>query len=734
MKVFRILGLTLLGIVALLFALVVIATLVIDPNNYKPQIERAVEDATRLDLNLGGDIDWSLFPLGLTLNDVNADLDGELLARLDNLTAQVDLWSLLRFEPRVDTFILEGMTANLVRNEQGEGNWERIMRESPDQPTDPAAAETPEGESGEPSQPLQFEIDEVRIADAELRLTDQASGQELVLDRVNLVSENISLGTTFPFELDFHLATSQPPLDVEGSVTAAVNFSEDLKRFVIKDLESQYQIAGEPVGGKTVEAALSGDIELDLAAETASLADLRAQIANLVLRSDVNIKGFGDTPQINGNLAIEPFSARELLATLGQPAIETQDPDALQQIGLETDIAGPAGQLELNNLILTLDQTQFKGTGRYGFADSAIKLNLQGNKLNLDRYLPPPSENEDAPAAADAQGDARTASVAEDAENAETPETDLLPLETLRGLVFDVRVGLDELIAKNLTISDVEVRSAGQNGLITVDPVKAQLYGGDALLTARLDARSDTPKWQISQRLNNIETLPLLKDLAELELVSGKINLRADVTTAGNRVTSLRENADGNASFTMADGAFESVNLTSYACQGIALANGETIDTSTWPARTKFEDLSAVMQIDGNVLDNNNLSAALGGLDLDGEGTVDLARMMLDYELGLRVVGAVHENNACRVNERIMNIAIPLECRGSLEDPGSLCSFDGSRFRDALKDVAKADVQRKANKEIDRAVDKQLDKVLGGEEDSGTRKQIKDAVKGLFNR
>lgn len=225
-------------------------------------------------------------------------------------------------------------------------------------------------------------------------------------------------------------------------------------------------------------------------------------------------------------------------------------------------------------------------------------------------------------------------------------------------------------------------------------------------------------------------------DLAELDMLSGKINLQADVKTQGNRISVLREKAQGNASFNIAEGAFETVNMTAYACQGIALANGETINTQQWPQSTRFEDMRGAFQINGNMLNNNDLTAELSGMNLNGQGTIDLAEMLLDYELGLRIVGAIHEDNACRVNERITNIVIPLECRGSLDEPEGLCSFDGSRFRDVLKDMAQAEAKRKAGEKVDEAVDKQLNKLLGDDEEGetdGARKQLKDAVKGLFN-
>ena len=76
MKVIRYAIYAVIVLLLLAVAAVAIAVAVINPNDYKPQIEAAVEKQTNLDLMLEGDIGWSFIPLGLELNQVEANLDG----------------------------------------------------------------------------------------------------------------------------------------------------------------------------------------------------------------------------------------------------------------------------------------------------------------------------------------------------------------------------------------------------------------------------------------------------------------------------------------------------------------------------------------------------------------------------------------------------------------------------------------------------------------------------------
>ena len=89
MKVIRYAIYAVIALLLLAVAAVAIAVAVINPNDYKPQIEAAVEKQTNLDLMLEGDIGWSFIPLGLELNQVEANLDGERFVALEQLIAQM---------------------------------------------------------------------------------------------------------------------------------------------------------------------------------------------------------------------------------------------------------------------------------------------------------------------------------------------------------------------------------------------------------------------------------------------------------------------------------------------------------------------------------------------------------------------------------------------------------------------------------------------------------------------
>ncbi|MCS5561151.1 MAG: AsmA family protein [Marinobacter nauticus] len=741
MKVIRYAIYAVIALLLLAVAAVAIAVAVINPNDYKPQIEAAVEKQTNLDLMLEGDIGWSFIPLGLELNQVEANLDGERFVALEQLIAQIDFWSLIAMSPQVNTFLLNGLDARLEVNEQGEGNWTRIMREksataeadtdaAEQQPAQETAEPEPQSTSGEA---LNFNVENVEISNASVHYNDLSTGQSVTLEDFTVTASDITLGSEFPLDIRFRVETSQPQFAVDGSIKARIQANQELNEFAVSGLNAVFDMSGEPFGGESVTAELAGSLAANLENETASLSDFSASLANLSLNTNLNVKGFGDKPALEGRIEISEFSLKELLNNLGQPAIETTDPEVLKAIALSTNLGGEPGVVALSDLVITLDDTRFNGGGSYNLATGGLVFDLEGDKLNADRYLPPSAEGDSQGVG---NGDTQTDSNTQTA-GASQPETDLLPLETLRTLLLDIDFGLGELIVSNLTINDIAASTTAKDGLLQVDEFSGKLYYGSFGANATIDARTDNPKWSIRSDVTNVQTLPLLTDLAEVDMLSGGANLKVAVDTTGNRISALRENANGEISFNLAEGEFRQMNLTRMACQGIALANQESLTTTDWGTTTPFNDMRGTLKIDGNTLNNTDLVAALAGMRLEGNGTVDLEQTDLDYELSLRIVGEIHRDEACRVTEYVENVVIPVECRGNFaEDPAGLCSFDGSRFRDTLKDIAANAAKAKAREEVDRAKEKAEEKVqeklkekLG--EDAGEK--VKDALKGLFN-
>jgi AsmA protein len=693
-------GLVLLGGVAVAGIL-----FLFDPNDFKPQIEEAAETHTRLDLQLGGDIGWSFIPLGLELNTVKARLDDQPFLELEQLIARVSLRSLIQMQPSVHRFELAGLDLNLILDKEGRGNWERIMPEQAEPSPKTAPKEEP---AQKDSGALLFNISEVDIRNTRVHYRDESTGQTVTLDEFGLQASNIKPQQAFPLDLQFHLATTEPALDIRTKLNARLTLGEQFKRILLEQLSSQITLQGDATNQKSVDIALDGNIDADLNNSRISLSALKLALNKVQLNTDLVISQFDSQPQLAGTLAVAEFSPRELLSQLGQSLPPMQDPNTLRKLSFDATLGGAPGQIELKPLKATLDDSKLSGEVRYTLDNGALFARLNLDAINADRYLAP---TEETPAEESQAANTQAA-----------PETDLLPLETLRSLQLDTGLNIGELIINAIPIRQLAVNATATDGLVTVNPLSGQLYEGSFKANASIDARSQIPRWQVQANVTDVKTLPLLTQLAEMQQFSGLANIDLDLNTTGNRVSTLRDNAKGQANFAIKQGKFEGTSMSAYACEGIALMHKESIDTSTWPKVTDFEDLSGAVTINGNAINNSALTAQLKGMALEGKGAIDIASMDLDYRAGLRILGDIHENPSCRVNEKLKGLIIPVRCKGSLTgEKGLPCKFDTARFREVLADKAKAEAKEKASEEIDRGREK-------------LKEKARDKLQNLFGR
>ncbi len=117
------------------------------------------------------------------------------------------------------------------------------------------------------------------------------------------------------------------------------------------------------------------------------------------------------------------------------------DADSLRRVALASGLSATPDSLTLQDLRLQLDGSNLGGQLAIAdFSRNSLRAQLKGDRLDLDRYLPPPAREADAASAT------RKAEVAKSgAGNGTTPlpeqptshawsEEKLLPLESLRQL------------------------------------------------------------------------------------------------------------------------------------------------------------------------------------------------------------------------------------------------------------------------------------------------------------
>jgi len=722
----------LLGLVALVVVLVVaggaiLATL-FNPNDYKPEIVQLAKEKAGVSLQINGEIKWSVFPwLGLELNQIKARFDDQPeLATLNQAQLAVRLPALFEGKVEMQSIVIDGLQLNLVQHNAEQNNWTppALPTRQSATPT-PQAADTATSSSDDSTVPaLALDIESIQLTNAQLSFEDQQTGQKIRLTKLQATTGKITTDALFPletsftaFQFDGEKASTQ--LDAKLSTELLLDLQN--QQYQLKGLDSLLTVTAAALDNNSLSLAVKADISADLSKQLALLDNLKVNVANLDLSGDLAVKDFA-APQISGQLALAPFALNELLSQFGQPAIETSDPNVLKAISLNATLGGKANTLDVSQLQLKLDDTTFNGNAAYALSNGNIRLNLAGDTLNADRYLPPKKDS------AEASGSNTTTSTGTQEPYSKEP---VIPVEPIKGLNLDSTFKLAALTVNNMAISNVDLAVSAHKGLVKASKLNLDLYGGTVRNKVTLDVRKTPVTLHSVKKVSNIQIGDLLQAAAQVDKLSGTLSSQSDIRTRGRSVYSIVNSLTGTAAVQMKDGEIKDIDMAQTLCEGMNAVGSLGLNTTAVDRSTPFADLSASTTIKNGVINNPDMKAALDALRLNGKGTVDLPQRQLDYRVGLVIEDNLFKKT-CRIPGKLENVEWPVDCKGSFDTPpAKLCKPDLSVFEDIFKEKAKAKVKEKLDEKKDKLKDKLTEKLgdkLGGED------AAKQLLKGLFGQ
>ncbi|WEJ71880.1 AsmA family protein [Pseudomonas sp. PSE14] len=742
MKAFgKILGIVVLGLLLLLVAAGFVLTHFFNPNDYKDEIRQLARDKANVELNLKGDIGWSLFPwLGLELHDTSVatlQAPNQPFADVQLLGMSVRVLPLLRKELQMSDIRVEGLNLSLNRDKNGAGNWENIGKPlqpaggtpataqpapAPSEPAKPAAAET--------HQAMKLDIDSLTVKNARIDYADAQSGKNYTAEGIELTTGAIREGSNIPVKFSAYLGSNQPVIRARTELTGNLRFDRALKRYQLEDTKLSGEVSGDPLQGKTANYSAQGQLILDQAAQIAEWNGLKITVNQLRALGELKARELDKEPKFDGGLSLAPFNLREFLNGIGQTLPEMADANTLTKLELSTRVAGTRNSLNLGDIKLKLDDSNFSGNlGIADFSKQAIRAQLNGDRLDLDRYLPGKAAKaqEATSAARKAEVEATTSNAIQGDSplpNAPTQQAwsdaPMLPVAKLRTLDLDVALQLAQLTLDKLPIENANLKLRGQDGLLNLDDMRGELYDGKFNATASLDVRQDVPLLKAQKHIADVPVDRLLESQGQKPPVKGLLDLDADITTQGLSQKAWINNLNGTAHFVLTQGVLLNANLEQQLCQGIATLNRKALEGQHGGKDTPFRELQGNLTFRNGVASNPDLKASIPGLTVKGDGDIDLRVLGMDYRVGVIIEGDKSDmpDPACQVNKRYVGIEWPLRCRGPLELGAKACRLD----KDGLGKIAGQLAGERLNEKLE---EKFGDKVSP---------ELKDALKGLLKK
>lgn len=681
MTVARKLGIGVAVLAGLLVAAAGVLYALFDEAAIKRQLVEQVAAKTGRQLTIGGELGLSVWPdvavrvgqLGLS----EADGHSEFL-KLASARIAVAVMPLLGKRLEARRIEIDGLTVSLVKHKDGSLNIDDLTRGKP------APGAAPEASPGEPAEPLEIDVAGLELRNVRVNWRDEASGKTSEISDLDLSTgalsgnagskrfsvEKLKLATQGSVGGDHFVLALETP----GVVLTAGEAKGETLTFTAT-LES----AGKKVAAKIALQDLAGS--LDVLAIRNLAFGLDGKVGEAEFKADLT-----SPVSVNGKDKIVTLAKLAGSLAVSSPALPMKQIKLPMDGRLTADLGRQRADLALKTR-LNDSQMDLKLLVER-FSPLALNFTLAIDQLNVDRYLPPKKAG---------TGSSATAK-AETGGGAEAK----IDLSALKELDLKGAIKIGRLQAHKLKLSGFDVQIEAAGGRLRVAPLRASLYGGS--LDGALAVNAASNQFSLRQNLRGIDISPLLKDLADKDILEGHGNVSLDITTRGDTVPALKRGLGGKAALDLRDGAIKGINVGKLLRSAKTMLGGKqavsgTADTAE---KTEFSGMTASFNIDGGVARNNDLSLKSPVVRLAGEGAIDIGHDRLDYLAKV----SVDESLTGPGSElaQLKGISVPLRLRGPYSQIAYTLELDK-----LLVEVAKSQLKEKAKE----ALGKELQKLFG---------------------
>lgn len=679
----------LLGLMAMAAGAIAIAMFTLPAGFVRDRIIVAVKDQTGRDLVIAGPASFTVFPhLGISLGDVSLSggpgfEDAAPLVKMSALDVSVALWPLFQREVRVQKLSLRDPVFNLSVDADGWRSWDFAVNDGAPRPVRLAQAETgaplSDADSGlvapEPDVPQRgstfrvgdVALDDVRIDNGSLLYHNALTGGVTELSAIN-----VSLGLaalTQPLAADGSLAWKGRTVRFDGTLTSLAE--------LVANRPAKLKVA---LASDALEATFEGSATLQ------------------------------DALLTEGILSANSSSARDLLAWFGT---DLKPSDGFGRLSAKGLLRGTREQFTYSNAEIVLDRTTAHGEvsldtrGMRPF----VKANLKLSELDLNLYRSKGGSATPRPREPDAS------SIDEILERTEPAppgprvkgytaragwSNDPIDLDGLGRLDADAKLSVGHLTVDKIRLDQSDLTVLLKNRVMTTTLDEVRLYGGVGRGTIILDGSGGaTARLGVDLKTEGIEALPLLKDAADIDRLTGKGRLGVVLTGDGTSEREIVETLAGRIEFAFEDGAVLGVNVAEML-RNLSRGNLGGLETSPTD-KTDFSALTSSWTVTAGVAENQDLRLTSPLLRLTGSGRVLLPHREVDYTLKPRLVASLSGQGG---SADLSGLEIPVRVTGSWEDPKfapdlSGLAKDPDQAVGAIRELGKQFKGKNANEIVD---------------------------------
>lgn len=606
------------ALVVVLIVVAIAAPFFIPVETFKAQAEQRVQEATGRKLTIAGPVKVSLLPsLAIVAKDVHfANAPGfstPEMATLGGLELRLKLLPLLSGEVAIDSFVLDKPVINLEVNKQGQPNWQfgdatKKPAAAPQIQQAPASASKGGGLN-------ELSLGNVKLSDGNITYRDGQSGANYAVEKINLQLALPDLDS--PFRADGGLTWNGKPVKLRIDLA-----------------NPRAMMDGKP-------SAFAVNVDADL------------------LRLDFKGDAANSNPlKVNGGLDMTVPNVRSLAAWVGQPLAVPGS--GLGPFAIKGQLAMAGPKMSFSGAELSLDAIRARGDVMVDSGGKVpyIKAKLDTNTLDLNPYLPPATTTSSPTGSTPATPGAAAPTPRAD----KGWSTEPIDLSGLRAANADLALGVEGLVIRKIKIGKGQLGVQLKDGKLGANLSELALYQGNGKGHITLDGSSKVPALSLDMALSGVQAEPLLKDVMDMDRLSGTGQANIQVAGSGASQADLMRALNGKGNVKFENGAIKGINL------GAMVRNVSTafLDAQAGRAeQTDFTELSGTYVIEKGIVKNNDLAMQAPLLRLAGAGTVDLPQRSMNYRVEPKVA-ATAQGQGGRADAT--GVAIPVVISGSWDN------------------------------------------------------------------
>lgn len=281
------------------------------------------------------------------------------------------------------------------------------------------------------------------------------------------------------------------------------------------------------------------------------------------------------------------------------------------------------------------------------------------------------------------------------AQSTESQAQDELNLDFLKAVNFAGNVHVERMSFKGANIFDWQMKVTNESGLVQFEKANAKLYEGSVEATGTLDARKKPVQFKVNKIIKDIDLLPLLKEVAQVDSLGGRASLNVNLQGVGLTQDKIRRTVYGDVSMNIKEGYFVGVDLAKLARVAASTLSNQQSDRED--EKTEFTEAFATFQVEKGAARTRDLNLVSPLLNAQGWGRTNLIDESLDFMLDLTLSDELLTGPA----ERLQGKKLPMRITGNWSHPRymldveSLLKSKVEQFRDEIAEKVKSTVDEK---------------------------------------